>query len=77
MPPAPSICYTGDEVCKICQTVVKQGEVIPRSGSRLQGWRSRRGAGEPTTPVEPGKPATGDSKRLVLWLALLAAPVWL
>ena len=25
-----------------------------------------------TTPVEPGKPATGDSSTLVLWLALLA-----
>ena len=24
--------YTGDEVCKVCQTVVKQGEVIPALG---------------------------------------------
>ena len=24
--------YTGDEVCKTCQTVVKKGEVIPATG---------------------------------------------
>ena len=65
--------YTGDEVCKICQTVVKQGEVIPALGHDYKdGKCSRCGAEEPTTPVEPGKPATGDSSTLVLWLALLA-----
>ena len=65
--------YTGDEVCKICQAVVKQGEVIPALGHDYKdGKCSRCGAEEPTTPVEPGKPATGDSSTLVLWLALLA-----
>ena len=65
--------YTGDEVCKICQTVVKRGEVIPALGHDYKdGKCSRCGAEEPTTPVEPGKPATGDSSTLVLWLALLA-----
>ena len=65
--------YTGDEVCKVCQTVVKQGEVIPTLGHDYKdGKCSRCGAEEPTTPVEPGKPATGDSSTLVLWLALLA-----
>ena len=77
--------YTGDEVCKVCQTVVKQGEVIPVLGHDYKdGKCSRCGAEEPTTPVEPGKPqqpekpttpdtpATGDSSTLVLWLALLA-----
>ena len=49
--------YTGDEVCKICQTVVKQGEVIPALGHDYKdGKCSRCGAEEPTTPVEPGKP---------------------
>ena len=65
--------YTGNEVCKVCQTVVKQGEVIPALGHDYKdGKCSRCGAEEPTTPVEPGKPATGDSSTLVLWLALLA-----
>ena len=65
--------YTGDEVCKVCQTVVKQGEVIPALGHDYKdGKCSRCGAEEPTTPVEPDKPATGDSSTLVLWLALLA-----
>ena len=65
--------YTGDEVCKVCQTVVKQGKVIPALGHDYKdGKCSRCGAEEPTTPVEPGKPATGDSSTLVLWLALLA-----
>ena len=49
--------YTGNEVCKICQTVVKQGEVIPALGHDYKdGKCSRCGAEEPTTPVEPGKP---------------------
>ena len=77
--------YTGDEVCKVCQTVVKQGEAIPALGHDYKdGKCSRCGTEEPTTPVEPGKPqqpekpttpdtpATGDSSTLVLWLALLA-----
>ena len=52
--------YTGDEACKVCQTVVKQGEVIPALGHDYKdGKCSRCGAEEPTTPVEPGKP--GDS----------------
>ena len=49
--------YTGNEVCKVCQTVVKQGEVIPALGHDFKdGKCSRCGAEEPTTPVEPGKP---------------------
>ena len=49
--------YTGDEVCKVCQTVVKQGEVIPALGHDYKdGKCSRCGAEEPATPVEPGKP---------------------
>ena len=65
--------YTGDEVCKVCGVTVKQGEVIPALGHDYKdGKCSRCGAEEPTTPVEPGKPTTGDSSTLVLWLALLA-----
>ena len=65
--------YTGDEVCKVCGVTVKQGEVLPALGHDYKdGKCSRCGAEEPTTPVEPGKPATGDSSTLVLWLALLA-----
>ena len=49
--------YTGDEVCKVCQAVVKQGEVIPALGHDYKdGKCSRCGAEEPTTPMEPGKP---------------------
>ena len=79
--------YTGDEVCKICQTVVKQGEVIPALGHDYKdGKCSRCGAEEPTTPVEPGKPqqpekpttpdtpATGDSSNMTaLWVVLAVA----
>ena len=74
--------YTGDEVCKVCQTVVKQGEVIPALGHDYEdGKCSRCGAEEPTTPVEPGKPqqpekpttpdtpATGDESQLMLWVS--------
>ena len=74
--------YTGDEVCKVCQTVVKQGEVIPALGHDYKdGKCSRCGAEEPTTPVEPGKPqqpekpttpdtpATGDESQLMLWVS--------
>ena len=79
--------YTGDEVCKVCQTVVKQGEVIPALGHDYKdGKCSRCGAEEPTTPVEPGKPqqpekpttpdtpATGDSSNMTaLWVVLAVA----
>ena len=74
--------YTGDEVCKVCQTVVKQGEVIPALGHDYKdGKCSRCGAEEPITPVEPGKPqqpekpttpdtpATGDESQLMLWVS--------
>ena len=74
--------YTGDEVCKVCQTVVKQGEAIPALGHDYKdGKCSRCGAEEPTTPVEPGKPeqpekpttpdtpATGDESQLMLWVS--------
>ena len=74
--------YTGNEVCKVCQTVVKQGEVIPALGHDYKdGKCSRCGAEEPTTPVEPGKPqqpekpttpdtpATGDESQLMLWVS--------
>ena len=74
--------YTGDEVCKVCETVVKQGEVIPALGHDYKdGKCSRCGAEEPTTPVEPGKPqqpekpttpdtpATGDESQLMLWVS--------
>jgi|GEM_PF-241183 len=48
-------------------------ETLPALGHDYKdGKCSRCGAEEPTTPVEPGKPATGDSSTLVLWLALLA-----
>ncbi len=79
--------YTGDEVCKVCQTVVKQGEAIPALGHDYKdGKCSRCGAEEPTTPVEPGKPqqpekpttpdtpATGDSSNMTaLWVVLAVA----
>ena len=79
--------YTGDEVCKVCQAVVKQGEVIPALGHDYKdGKCSRCGAEEPTTPVEPGKPeqpekpttpdtpATGDSSNMTaLWVVLAVA----
>ena len=53
--------YSGNEVCKVCQTVVKQGEVIPALGHDYKdGKCSRCGAEEPTTPVEPGKPGDSD-----------------
>ena len=74
--------YTGNEVCKVCRTVVKQGEVIPALGHDYKdGKCSRCGAEEPTTPVEPGKPqqpekpttpdtpATGDESQLMLWVS--------
>ena len=74
--------YTGNEVCKVCQSVVKQGEVIPALGHDYKdGKCSRCGAEEPTTPVEPGKPqqpekpttpdtpATGDESQLMLWVS--------
>ena len=74
--------YTGNEVCKVCQTVVKQGEVIPALGHDYKdGKCGRCGAEEPTTPVEPGKPqqpekpttpdtpATGDESQLMLWVS--------
>lgn len=49
--------FTGDEVCQVCQTVVKQGEVIPALGHDYEdGICSRCGAEEPAAPVEPGKP---------------------
>ena len=78
--------YTGNEVCKVCQTVVKQGEVIPALGHDYKdGKCSRCGAEEPTTPVEPGKPqqpekpttpdtpATGDESQLMLWVSGMLA----
>ena len=79
--------YTGNEVCKVCQTVVKQGEVIPALGHDYKdGKCSRCGAEEPTTPVEPGKPeqpekpttpdtpATGDNSNMTaLWVVLAVA----
>ena len=79
--------YTGNEVCKVCQTIVKQGEVIPALGHDYKdGKCSRCGAEEPTTPVEPGKPqqpekpttpdtpATGDSSNMTaLWVVLAVA----
>ena len=79
--------YTGNEVCKVCQAVVKQGEVIPALGHDYKdGKCSRCGAEEPTTPVEPGKPqqpekpttpdtpATGDSSNMTaLWVVLAVA----
>ena len=74
--------YTGNEVCKVCQTVVKQGEVIPALGHDYKdGKCGRCGAEEPTTPVESGKPqqpekpttpdtpATGDESQLMLWVS--------
>ena len=74
--------YTGNEVCKVCQAVVKQGEVIPALGHDYKdGKCSRCGAEEPATPVEPGKPqqpekpttpdtpATGDESQLMLWVS--------
>ena len=67
--------YTGDEVCKVCGVTVKQGEVIPALGHDYKdGKCSRCGAEEPTTPVEPGKPATGDSSNMTaLWVVLTVA----
>ena len=79
--------YTGNEVCKVCQAVVKQGEVIPALGHDYKdGKCSRCGAEEPATPVEPGKPqqpekpttpdtpATGDSSNMTaLWVVLAVA----
>ena len=65
--------YTGDEVCKVCQTVVKQGEVIPALGHDYKdGKCSRCGAeayhscgpgkpGEPSQPTQPEKPTTPDT----------------
>ena len=47
-------------------------KMASRSAFRTVTPICRCGAEEPTTPVEPGKPATGDSSTLVLWLALLA-----
>ena len=54
--------YTGDEVCKVCQTVVKQGEVIPALGHDYKdGKCSRCGAEEPTTPWSPASPSSRRS----------------
>ena len=54
--------YTGNEVCKVCQTVVKQGEVIPALGHDYKdGKCSRCGAEELPLPWSPASPSSRRS----------------
>ena len=84
VPEVPATCtedgYTGDEVCKTCQTVVKKGEIIPALGHDYKdGKCSRCGTQDPNQPVEPVQPdtpAAGDSSNMTaLWIVLAVAGV--
>ena len=78
--------YTGDEVCTVCQEVVKKGEVIPATGHDYKdGKCANCGETDPNyKPAEPENPGvkTGDEAHTALWLAaasvsLLAAALLL
>ena len=81
--------YTDDQVCTVCQEIVKKGEVIPAAGHDYKDGKCTN-CGEtdpnykPDEPVQPEKPGvkTGDESHLALYLAaasvsLLAAALWL
>ncbi len=65
--------YTGDEVCTVCQEVVKKGEVIPATGHDYKdGKCTNCGETDPNyKPAEPENPGvkTGDEAHTALWLA--------
>ena len=65
--------YTGDEVCTVCQEVVKKGEVIPATGHDYKdGKCANCGETDPNyKPAEPENPGvkTGDEAHTALWLA--------
>ena len=79
--------YTGDEVCTVCNEVVKKGEVIPATGHDYKdGKCTNCGETDPNyKPAEPENPGvkTGDEAHTALWLAaasvslLAAAALWL
>ena len=65
--------YTGDEVCTVCQEVVKKGEVIPATGHDYKdGKCTNCGETDPNfKPAEPENPGvkTGDEAHTALRLA--------
>ena len=65
--------YTGDEVCTVCNEVVKKGEVIPATGHDYKdGKCTNCGETDPNyKPAEPENPGvkTGDEAHTALWLA--------
>ena len=65
--------YTGDQVCTVCQEIVKKGEVIPATGHDYKdGKCTNCGAADPDyKPAEPENPGvkTGDEAHTALWLA--------
>ena len=65
--------YTGDEVCTVCQEIVKKGEVIPAAGHDYKdGKCTNCGETDPNyKPAEPENPGvkTGDEAHTALWLA--------
>ena len=62
--------YTGDEVCTICQEVVKKGEVIPATGHDYKDGKCTN-CGETDPDYKPEQPGvkTGDEAHTALWLA--------
>ena len=68
--------YTGDQVCTVCNEVVKKGEVIPATGHDYKDGKCTV-CGEtdpnykPDEPVQPENPGvkTGDEAHTALWLA--------
>lgn len=64
--------YTGDEVCTVCGSVLKAGEVIPRLAHDFKdGKCTVCGAVDPYYG-QNSVPETGDSSPLFLWAVLLA-----
>ena len=64
--------YTGDEVCTICQEVVKKGEVIPATGHDYKDGKCTN-CGETDPNYKPEQPGvkTGDASSVTLWVMLL------
>ena len=70
--------YTGNEVCRVCQTVVKQGEVIPALGHDYKdGKCSRCGAEELPLPWSPASPPPATAALWCCGWPCWPSPVWL